>query len=121
MNTDILFNELKLRIPGFEAYALENILNADEGSISILSDFGIYLRNSISKNNKEVELASFQLINGWLNLDNSKLDNWIKISVFEILTDTKESQDSCLTNLNSKGKLLFSELFKTHNKLSSLF
>lgn len=121
MNTDILLNELKLRIPGFEAYAIENILNAEDDSISILSDFGIYLRNSISKKNKEVELASFRLINGWLNLDNSKLDNWIKISVFEILTDTKEAQDSCLTNLNPKGKLLFSELFNTHNKLSSLF
>ena len=116
--TDIqLENELLQKITSFDEYVQNKKISIDEGIYSFLSDFGIFLRDAISNNEKLIVKQSFDLMNSWFSYNDIELEKKISVGILEVLTDTEESQTACINNLNSRGVAIFNNLFDRFTKL----
>ena len=116
--TDIeIENQLLSNVQTFRTYCFDQNLSVKDGIYTYLTAFGIFLRDAILKNETVITNQSFIQINELLSYGDENLDTQIKVGIFEILTDFKETQIACSKNLNQKGLKIFESLFDRFQKL----
>jgi hypothetical protein len=116
--TDVqIEKELIQNVTSFGQFSFKNKLSIEEGIYSYLTDFGTFLRDSISNNDENTIKQSFNLINRWFSYENIDLDNKVSVGILEVLTDTEKAQSVCLNNLNERGLSVFNKLFERFQKL----
>lgn len=117
MTKEQIYLDIFTTIPEFTSERSLTGVSPEDETYSLLSSFGICLRDAIESEQLAIIDKSFKLLNSWINIGDASFNNKIRVGILEVLTDTKASQFASIEKLDSEGKKMFLSLFDRFVKL----